>query len=137
MPLESRTSRYFKDLSLSFVKNPATDDLTTLTNERAITRSIRNLVTTIKGERFFEPDLGCDVNRLLFENYLNENSIKVLETEIRNTILRYEPRVELETDAVRVDPDDEGNAIAIKVKFSIVGLEAEQQVLEFVFQPLR
>ena len=137
MPLESRTSRYFKDLSLSFVKNPATDDLTTLTNERAITRSIRNLVTTIRGERFFEPDIGCDVNRLLFENYLNENSIKVIETEIRNTILQYEPRVELESDAVQVNPDDQGNAIAIKIKFSIVGLEAEQQVLEFVFQPLR
>ncbi len=137
MPLESRTSRYFKDLSLSFVKNPATDDLTTLTNERAITRSIRNLVTTIRGERFFEPDIGCDVNRLLFENYLNENSIKVLENEIRNTILQYEPRVDLEPDAVEVAPDDEGNAIAIKIRFSIVGLEAEQQVLEFVFQPLR
>ena len=137
MPLESRTSRSFKDLSISFVKNPATDDLTTLTNERAITRSIRNLVTTIRGERFFEPDIGCDVNRLLFENYLNENSIKVIETEIRNTILQYEPRVDLEPDAVQVDPDDQGNAIAIKIKFSIVGLEAEQQVLEFVFQPLR
>ena len=89
----------------------------------SITRSIRNLVTTIRGERFFEPDIGCDVNRLLFENYLNENSIKVIETEIRNTILRYEPRVDLEPDAVQVDPDDEGNAIAIKIKFSIVGLE--------------
>ena len=61
MPLESRTSRYFKDLSLSFVKNPATDDLTTLQLRSLAIRSIRNLVTTIRG-KVFEPDIGCDVN---------------------------------------------------------------------------
>jgi len=137
MPLESRTSRYFKDLSLSFVKNPATDDLTTLTNERAITRSIRNLVTTIRGERFFEPDIGCDVNNLLFENFLDENSIDVLQSEITQTILQYEPRVKLDPGAVQVTPDVEGSSISIRILFRIVGLDADQQVLEFVFQPLR
>ena len=67
----SRTSRYFKDISLSFVKNPATDDLTTLSNERSIARSIRNLVSTLRGERFFQPDLGCDVNNFYLKIILN------------------------------------------------------------------
>jgi|TARA_B100001094_G_scaffold231341_1_gene226122 phage baseplate assembly protein W len=137
MPLESRTSRSFKDISLSFVKNPATDDVTTLVNERAITRSIRNLVTTLRGERFFEPDLGCDVNNLLFENFLDENSIDVLQSEITQTILQYEPRVKLDPGAVQVTPDVEGSSISIRILFRIVGLDADQQVLEFVFQPLR
>lgn len=137
MPLESRTSRFFKDFSLSFVKNPATDDVTTLTNERAISRSVRNLISTLQGERFFNAELGCKVNALLFENYLDENSIDVIQNEIRNTILRYEPRVELDTNAVVVNPDDEGNAIAIKITYKIVGLQIEPQQLEFVFQPLR
>jgi len=137
MPLESRTSRSFKDLSLSFVKNPATDDLTTLTNERAISRSVRNLVLTIQGERFFDSEIGCKVNALLFENYLDENAIDVMRSEIRYTIERFEPRVELEPNGVEVNPDIEGSGIGIRIVYKIIGQEADPQELEFVFQPLR
>ena len=136
MPLE-RTSKPFKDISLSFVRNPATDDVTTLSNERAIARSIRNLVSTLRGERFFQPDLGCDVNNLLFENYLDLNSINVLEDEIRQTIEQYEPRVELDSDSVTVIAEADNNEIAVKINFRIIGIEAQPQTLEFIFQPLR
>lgn len=136
MPLE-RTSKPFKDISLSFVKNPATDDVTTLSNERSIARSIRNLVSTLRGERFFQPDLGCDVNNLLFENYLDLNSINVLEDEIRQTIEQYEPRVELDSDSVTVIAEPDNNEIAVKINFRIIGIEAQTQTLEFIFQPLR
>ena len=132
-----RTSKPFKDISLSFVRNPATDDVTTLSNERAIARSIRNLVSTLRGERFFQPDLGCDVNNLLFENYLDLNSINVLEDEIRQTIEQYEPRVELNNESVSVIGDPDNNAIAVKINFRIIGIEAQPQTLEFIFQPLR
>ena len=132
-----RTSKPFKDISLSFVRNPATDDVTTLSNERAIARSIRNLVSTLRGERFFQPDLGCDVNNLLFENYLDLNSINVLEDEIRQTIEQYEPRVELDSDSVTVIAEPDNNEIAVKINFKIIGIEAQTQTLEFIFQPLR
>lgn len=132
-----RTSKPFKDISLSFVRNPATDDVTTLSNERAIARSIRNLVSTLRGERFFQPDLGCDVNNLLFENYLDLNSINVLEDEIRQTIEQYEPRVELDSDSVTVIAEPDNNEIAVKINFRIIGIEAQPQTLEFIFQPLR
>lgn len=132
-----RTSKPFKDISLSFVKNPATDDVTTLSNERSISRSIRNLVSTLRGERFFQPDLGCDVNNLLFENYLDLNSINVLEDEIRQTIEQYEPRVELDSDSVSVIAEPDNNEIAVKISFRIIGIEAQTQTLEFIFQPLR
>tara|TARA_A100001201_G_scaffold106998_1_gene91491 strand:+ start:213 stop:623 length:411 start_codon:yes stop_codon:yes gene_type:complete len=132
-----RTSKPFKDISLSFVRNPATDDVTTLSNERSISRSIRNLVSTLRGERFFQPDLGCDVNNLLFENYLDLNSINVLEDEIRQTIEQYEPRVELDSDSVTVIAEADNNEIAVKINFRIIGIEAQPQTLEFIFQPLR
>lgn len=132
-----RTSKPFKDISLSFVRNPATDDVTTLSNERSIARSIRNLVSTLRGERFFQPDLGCDVNNLLFENYLDLNSINVLEDEIRQTIEQYEPRVELDSDSVSVIAEPDNNEIAVKISFRIIGIEAQTQTLEFIFQPLR
>ena len=136
MPLE-RTSKPFKDISLSFVRNPATDDVTTLSNERSSARSIRNLVSTLRGERFFQPDLGCDVNNLLFENYLDLNSRNVLEDEIRQTIEQYEPRVELDSDSVTVIAEPDNNEIAVKINFRIIGIEAQTQTLEFIFQPLR
>ena len=132
-----RTSKPFKDISLSFVRNPATDDVTTLSNERSIARSIRNLVSTLRGERFLQPDLGCDVNNLLFENYLDLNSINVLEDEIRQTIEQYEPRVELDSDSVTVIAEADNNEIAVKINFRIIGIEAQPQTLEFIFQPLR
>ena len=56
MPVQ-RINKSYKDISMSFGINPITDDIITLKNETAISRSIRNLVLTNQGERFFEPDL--------------------------------------------------------------------------------
>ena len=64
-----RTSQAFKDISLSFTPHPVTKDLTVLNNERAIVRSVRNLVETIPTERFFNSSLGTDVRASLFENF--------------------------------------------------------------------
>ena len=60
----TRISRSFKDISLSFDPHPVTKDLPVLVNERAIIRSVRNLVETIPTERFFNSSLGSDVRRI-------------------------------------------------------------------------
>ena len=62
-------SRAFKDISLSFSPHPVTKDLPVLSNERAIARSVRNLVETIPSERFFNSNLGTSIRDSLFENY--------------------------------------------------------------------
>ena len=67
MPLE-RVSQAFKDISATFQTNPLNDDLIAIKNETAIARSIRNIVFTLPGEKFFDEDFGSDVSRLLFEN---------------------------------------------------------------------
>ena len=71
MPLE-RVSQGFKDVSASFQVNPINYDLVTIKNENAISRSIRNLILTIPGEKPFQPDIGCSVTRLFLEalNYV-------------------------------------------------------------------
>ena len=61
-----RVSRSYKDISLSFDPHPITKDLPVLKNENAIRRSVRNLVQTIPGERFFNPILGSSVSENLF-----------------------------------------------------------------------
>ena len=92
MPLE-RVSQGFKDLSMTFQRNPLNDDLIALKNETAISRSIRNIVFTVPGERFFDNDFGSNISRSLFEN-LDNISANTIREEITQSILNYEPRVE-------------------------------------------
>ena len=95
-----RKSRAFKDISLSFKPHPITGDMPVLTNERAIVRSVRNLVETIPTERFFEPLIGTDIRGMLFENYTKLTSY-VIEDQIKISINNYEPRVaNVKTDVI-------------------------------------
>ena len=87
-----RKSRAFKDISLSFSPHPVTKDLPVLSNERAIARSVRNLVETIPSERFFNSNLGTSIRDSLFENF-ERSTVMVIEDQVRNTIRNFEPRV--------------------------------------------
>ena len=62
-------SKGFKDISLSFEPHPVTKDIPILANERAIVRSVRNLVETIPSERFFDSNLGTPIREMLFDNF--------------------------------------------------------------------
>ena len=129
-----RRSRAFKDISLSFQPHPVTKDLPVLTNERAIIRSVRNLVETIPTERFFDSLLGSDVRDSLFENY-SRGQVTIIEDQIRETCKRYEPRVDDVGVSVDANPDD--NTLNVKVFFNIVGLESAPQSFTFILEPTR
>ena len=102
--IRQQQSRRFKDISLSFKRHPITNDILALTNEDAIKRSVRNLVETINEERFFNPLIGSQVKDSLFE--LPDNGLKAtLKTQIENSILNFEPRVNL-TDVIVDHPND-------------------------------
>jgi phage baseplate assembly protein W len=88
-----RVSRAFKDISFSFDPHPVTKDLPVLINERAIVRSVRNLVETIPTERFFNSDLGSDVRRSLFD-FVDVGTARIVQDQITDTIQFYEDRVE-------------------------------------------
>ena len=129
-----RTSRRFKDISLSFSPHPVTRDLPVLLNERAIIRSVRNLVETIPTERFFDSDLGTDVRASLFENF-NATTVTIIEDQVRSTIRRYEPRVD--DIGVEVDGLPDRNALDIKVIFTIKGLDIPRQEFNFILESTR
>ena len=133
MPVE-RVSKDFKDLSMSFQVNPINYDLIAIKNETAIARSIRNLVLTYPGERFFNQNLGSKVSRSLFEN-IDDISASVIKDEIENTINNYEPRVNL-IDVI-VSPDYDNNNFNVTVNYYIVGIDALPQQLVFALQPTR
>lgn len=133
MPAE-RISKSFKDISLSFQVNPLNYDLIGIKNETAIARSIRNLVLTQPGERFFNQNLGSKVNRSLFEN-IDEISASIIKDEVENTIKNYEPRVQL-IDVV-VTPNFDDYEFTVSVSYFIVGVDVLPQQLSFALQPTR
>jgi phage baseplate assembly protein W len=129
-----RISRSFKDISMSFQVNPLTDDLIAIKNQSAIARSIRNLVLTAPGERFFNNDVGSRVNELLFEN-MDDLTASSIQSEIENTIKNYEPRVNLLTTKVSANPDS--YEFDVIITYEIVGIDAQAQQLSFALQPTR
>ena len=129
-----RKSRAFKDISLSFSPHPVTKDLPVLVNERAISRSVRNLVETIPTERFFNTLIGTDIRDSLFENF-TPLTVTVIEDQIRTTIANFEPRVNNVSIEVVGLPDQ--NTLEIKVLFDIVGLDQPVQSFNFILEPTR
>ena len=129
-----RKSKAFKDISLSFDPHPVTKDLPVIANERAIVRSVRNLVETIPTERFFDSNLGTNIRELLFEN-MTASSVMIIEDMVRSTVRNYEPRVG--DIGVEVDAVPDSNTLNVKVLFEIVGLEAPLQSFDFILEPTR
>ena len=97
-----------------------------LTNERAIIRSVRNLVETIPTERFFNSTLGSDIRGSLFE-FVDYGTARVIEDQIRNTIRFYERRID--DLKIEVDPQPDNNSFNVKVHFTVVGLDLPIQAL--------
>ena len=133
MPLE-RVKQEFKDISMSFETNPLNDDLIALKNSSAIARSIRNIVFTQPGEKFFNPNFGSRVSESLFENVDNSSAI-VIRDEIRNSIKNFEPRVKLLNVFVR--PNSELNEMNVTIEYEIIGIDVSPQQLDFVLLPTR
>ena len=128
MPLE-RVSQGFKDISMSFQSNPLNKDLLAIKNENAIARSIKNIVFTEPGEKFFNPDFGSKLYSILFENIDDISAIKIKD-QIEQSIKNFEPRVDL--IEVEVFPDFDNNGFDVKITYKIIGVDIAPQELQFI-----
>ena len=133
MPVE-RVSQSFKDISMTFQSNPLNDDLIAIKNENAIARSLRNIVFTLPGEKFFDESFGSRITESLFDN-IDEITASVIVDEISESIERNEPRVVLKN--VKAYPDYENNGFDVIIVYDIVGSEVPRQELQFVLQSSR
>ena len=131
---QQRVKRKFKDISMSFESNPLNDDLVSLSDRSAIARSIRNIVFTSPGEKFFNPDFGSRISESLFEN-VDDVSALAIEDEIKSSIINFEPRVNLLNTNVVPNPDD--NEMNVTIEYEITGIDIPPQQLEFVLLPTR
>ena len=133
MPVE-RVSRGFKDISMTFQANPLNSDLIAIKNENAIARSVKNIVFTLPGEKYFNPNFGSQISKVLFEN-IDDITASVIVDEIKESIRNYEPRVELlDVEAI---PNFDNNQFDVNIVYIIVGSEIPPQELQFALQPTR
>ena len=130
----NRVSRSFKDISLSFERHPITKDLPVLKNANAIRRSVRNLVQTIPGERFFNPILGSSVYDSLFD-LMDFGTSNLIEQEIVTTLRNFEPRVN--NVRVRVSARPDQNNFDVTIFFDIVGAALPPQEFSFILEATR
>jgi phage baseplate assembly protein W len=130
----TRVSRAFKDISLSFEPHPVTKDLPILKNENAIRRSVRNLVETIPTERFFNSLLGSDVRSSLFD-FVDFGTASEIEDQIQTAIENFEPRVS--NLRVEVNPQPDDNTFEVNVIFDIVGQDFPAQEFTFLLEATR
>ncbi len=133
MPLE-RVSQGFKDVSMTFQKHPLTSDILALKNESAIARSVRNIVFTVPGEKFFDEDFGSRISQSLFEN-INDISANIIRNEIKSSLKLYEPRVNVRE--VEVKPNFDQNEFNVTIIYEIIGADVPAQELQFVLESTR
>ena len=120
-PLTSKDfkkSRNFSDISMNFLKNPFTKD-------DAIKQAVKNLILTVPGEKFFNPQFGSSVTDLLFEP-MDPFLVDRVRMEITNTIQNFEPRIVLEE--VEVIADYDANAMNVSIQYEIIGLPITEQI---------
>jgi len=130
----NRISRKFRDISLTFTRNPVTNDILSLNDADAIKKSVVNLVRTRIGERFFNSLVGTNIENSLFE-LQSVPLARSLQIDIENLLQNFEPRIRLST--VDVNYPQYSNELNIIISYDIIGLQIPTQTVDFVLQPTR
>lgn len=125
--------RDFKDLDLNFTIHPIKKDLNRTIGPMAVVNSIKNLILTNYYERPFQPEIGSNVRRLLFEN-LDNITATTLKNEIERTIANYEPRAVVK--AINVTADFDNNGFRVYLEFFIVN-QTRPIVINFLLERIR
>ena len=131
---EKRSSRVYKDLNLNFTVNPVTSDVTTVTDVNAVKRSVRNLLLTNHYDRPFHPEIGSNVQALLFENFgpITGNQ---LARQIEELIVNFEPRANVES--VECFPLPDTNTYDVRIYFYVENLPAELHEFQTILEAMR
>jgi phage baseplate assembly protein W len=104
----------YSDLDLTFLRQPGTGDVSMKYDEQAVIRSVRNLISTNRYERLFQPEIGSTLNQLLFEP-VSPLTANLIEDEIVRMIKNYEPRATISQVIVSAKPDDNAFNVSLHV----------------------
>jgi phage baseplate assembly protein W len=107
------STRNFIDLDLNFAIHPIRKDINTHKAEYAVINSVKNLILTNHFERPFQPEVGSNIRRLLFEN-VDVILAAQLEREIEETVNNFEPRVQVSSIIASPAPDENGYKVIME-----------------------
>ena len=131
---EKRSSRVYRDLNLNFSANPVTGDVATVTDVIAVKRSVRNLLLTNHYDRPFHPEIGSNIQNILFQNFgpITGNQ---LSRAIEEMLANFEPRARVET--VECYPLMDQNKYDVRIYFYVENLPAELQEFQTILETVR
>jgi phage baseplate assembly protein W len=130
-PITSRV--IYSDFTNDLDFNPVSEDVAVKLNENSIKQSIKNILFTDRGERFFQPNLGGNIRAMLFEN-ITPQTLVSMKQQITNTIKQSEPRCNL-IDVVCSAEEDQ-NGVYVSIVFNVINKQ-EPVVLEVVLERVR
>jgi len=119
-PLRRRKEILYSDFFRDFTENPVSLDLARKTNEEAVKESIINLVLTDRGERPYQPNLGCSIREMLFD-LVTPDTLLISRELIIETLNSYEPRANIVGVDVTSSIDD--NALDVTIVFNLINSE--------------
>jgi len=128
-----KKQEYFSDFLSSFDKSPLSNDIARVTNENSVKHSVRNLILTNIGERLFNPNLGGNVNKMLFEPYSGFTADN-LKKDIINTLSQNELRAQ--EISVNIIANEDQNRFTVNIFFYIIN-NPNQLSLELILQRVR
>lgn len=135
--VHSKTNFVYKDLNLSFTRNPVTGDVSTLTDVQNIKRAVRNLVLLNTWDKPFHPEVGTNIRGSLFENF-SPMAVAVLRENIENSIQAHEPRVTVTSvDFGDIDHYLDTNELSCTIAFYLNNVPEKTEELELMLKRIR
>jgi phage baseplate assembly protein W len=110
-------AREYSDLDLNFTIHPVKKDINRHVGEMAVINSVKNLVLTSHYERPFQPEIGSNIRRLLFEN-MDTITASSIESEIQQTVINYEPRAKI--SRINAIADFDRNGFMVEMEFFVL-----------------
>lgn len=136
LPLKSQSQPardVYKDFDLSFTPHPLTGDIGVKADAGAVQQALRSLILTNFYERPFQPTIGSNVTKLLFEP-VDPLTAQDLRQAIYEVVANYEPRVDLQD--VVIEDNSSRNSYTITLIYTLAGLYDGQRAT-VVLQRLR
>ena len=133
--IEDKDTRVSVGIELPFGGKPGTGDgyfTSTKTTMDAIKNNIKTLLLTERGERLFQPNLGMNLRRFLFEQ-ITQNTVIEIENDIVSTFEKWLPFVQLNDIRVDIGNQDK-NQIKIGIDFNVVNIPTELQSVGVVLE---
>ena len=118
-PTDVKTQIY-SDFLADLVPHPVSKDVLRFVNEHAVIRSVKNIVLTDKGERLYQPSIGSDIKKMLFEPMLPATA-ELISQYIQDAIQQHEPRAKVLD--IGVEPDYNNNLYKVSMTFMIINKE--------------